>query len=132
VCPCCAGNRGIEYAVSGRAVVRAVASGVVTFSGVVAGTRYIVVDIGAGRRLTYGRLASASVRRGDRVVTRSPIGTVVGTLFFGLRVHGSYADPTPFLGVLVGRPRLIPTDGSPRRPAPPPTVRCGRPSAGPR
>jgi murein DD-endopeptidase MepM/ murein hydrolase activator NlpD len=124
-CPWCAGNRGIEYAVGGTTVVRAVAPGVVTFSSLVAGTRYVVVDIGAGRRVTYGRLSSATVRRGDRVLARAPIGTVSATLFFGLRVHGAYTDPSPFLGELVGRPRLIPADGSSPRPAPSPVLRCG-------
>jgi murein DD-endopeptidase MepM/ murein hydrolase activator NlpD len=129
-CRWCAGNRGIEYAVGPGAPVRSVATGVVTYSGVVVRTRYVVVDIGAGRRITYGGLASARVRRGDRVVARTIIGTAVGTLFFGLRVHGAYTDPSPFLGRLVGRPRLVPSDGSAARPAPPATVRCG--SAGPR
>jgi murein DD-endopeptidase MepM/ murein hydrolase activator NlpD len=123
-CRWCAGNRGIEYAVARPGVVRAVASGVVTFSSVVAGTRYVVVDIGSDRLVTYGRLSSATVNRGDRVVARAAIGTVAATLFFGLRVHGAYADPTPFIGALVGRPRLIPTDGSAPRPAPPPRLRC--------
>lgn len=125
-CRWCAGNRGIEYSVAARTRVRAVATGVVTYSGVVAGTRYVVVDIGAGRRVTYGRLSAALVRRGDRVVARSLIGTVSGTLFFGLRVHGAYTDPSPFIGSLVGRPRLIPSDGAAPRRAPPPVLRCGR------
>lgn len=125
-CRWCAGNRGIEYSVAARTRVRAVATGIVTYSGVVAGTRYVVVDIGAGRRVTYGRLSSARVGSGDRVVARSVIGTVSGTLFFGLRVHDVYTDPSPFIGTIVGRPRLIPTDGTTPRPAPPPTLRCGR------
>jgi murein DD-endopeptidase MepM/ murein hydrolase activator NlpD len=125
-CRWCAGNRGIEYSVAAGTRVRAVATGVVTYSGVVAGTRYVVVDIGAGRRVTYGRLSSARVDRGDRVIARSLIGTVSGTLFFGLRVHGVYSDPSPFIGTLVGRPRLIPSDGTAARPAPPPDLRCGR------
>jgi murein DD-endopeptidase MepM/ murein hydrolase activator NlpD len=125
-CRWCAGNRGIEYAVGAGTSVRAVATGVVTYSGVVAGTRYVVIDIGAGRRVTYGRLSSAGVRLGDRVVARTPVGTASGTLFFGLRVHGAYTDPASLIGVLVGRPRLIPSDGGRPRPAPPPSFRCGR------
>lgn len=124
-CRWCAGNRGIEYAVGRQATVRSVAAGVVSFSGVVVGTRYVVVDIGAGRRVTYGGLRTARVGRGDRVAARSVIGSASGTLFFGLRVGGDYADPTPFIGRLAGRPRLVPVDGSTPRPAPPPVVRCG-------
>ena len=40
--------------------VRAAAAGTVTFSGVVAGTRYVVVDHADGLRATYGGLASTA------------------------------------------------------------------------
>jgi murein DD-endopeptidase MepM/ murein hydrolase activator NlpD len=125
-CAWCLGHRGIDYSVAVGATVRAVASGTVSYSGVVAGTRYVVVDIGRGRRVTYGRLMSVRVRRGDRVLARTAIGTASRTLYFGLRVHGVYTDPTPLIGRLVGRPRLVPRDGSAPRPAPPATVRCAR------
>jgi murein DD-endopeptidase MepM/ murein hydrolase activator NlpD len=123
-CPWCSGNRGIEYATALGSPVRAVATGVVTFSGVVAGVRYVVVDVGAGRRVTYGRLDASPLRGGDRVLVGGRIGSTGRGLFFGLRVHGEYRDPAPLLGVLVGRPRLVPTDGSAARPAPPPRLRC--------
>lgn len=124
-CPWCAGNRGIEYATAPGAVVRAVATGVVSFSGVVVGVRYVVVDIGDARRITYGRLTSSTLRAGDHVPSGSIVGIAGGQLFFGLRVGEVHHDPAPLLGELVGRPRLVPTDGSPARPAPAPTLRCG-------
>lgn len=125
-CPFCAGNRGLEYRVRARADVSAVASGVVTWAGDVAGTRYVVVRHGNGWRVTYGRLAATSLRRGDRIVRGTLVGTVSGSFYFGLRVGESYRDPAPHLGRLVGRPRLVPIDGSrPHRP-PSPRLQCGR------
>lgn len=123
-CPWCAGNRGIEYAVGADTAVISVATGVVTFAGVVAGTRYVVVEIADGWRLTYGRLASATPRRGDRVVSGTEIGRAADEFFFGVRIDGIHRDPAPFLGTLVGRWRLIPLAGDAPRPAPPPRLRC--------
>lgn len=124
-CPWCPGNRGIEYNSGPGEPVRAVAAGVVTFAGPVAGTFYLVVGHADGVRATYGGLTDVTLRVGDPVVRRMRVGTTVGRLHFGLREGDDYIDPTPFLGYLVGRARLIPTDGSPERPAPPPVLRCG-------
>jgi murein DD-endopeptidase MepM/ murein hydrolase activator NlpD len=123
-CRWCAGNRGIEYAVARATMVRAAASGTVTFSGDVAGTRYVVVRLPNGWRTTYGRLDAADVELGDRVVAGSEVGTVSSGFFFGLRIGEDYVDPAPFIGTVVGRPRLVPVDGSVARPAPVPKVRC--------
>ncbi len=123
-CPWCAGNRGIEYHTAPETVVRSVAAGRVTFSGSVAGTRYVVVEIAGGWLLTYGRLASITVRRGSPVAARTVIGTTSDQLFFGLRINGAYSDPARYLGRWVGRPRLVPIDGSATRYVPP-RLRCG-------
>jgi murein DD-endopeptidase MepM/ murein hydrolase activator NlpD len=124
-CRWCPGNRGLEYEVGPSTVVRVAASGRVTYSGVVAGTRYVVVRLANGWRHTYGRLESSRARVGDAVVAGAEIGRADGHFFFGLRVGDQYVDPAPFLGELAGRPRLIPTDGSEARPSPPAKVRCG-------
>jgi murein DD-endopeptidase MepM/ murein hydrolase activator NlpD len=123
-CPYCSGNRGIEYAVERTATVRAVASGTVTWSGSVAGTRYVIVRHANGWRTTYGQLDSTSLSSGDRVLTRTVIGTATRVFYFGLRIGDVYTDPQPFLGRVVGRPRLVPVDGSRARPTPPPRLRC--------
>ena len=124
-CPWCPGNRGLTYGVAAGTVVRAAGAGTVTFSGVVAGTRYVVVEHAAGGlRATYGGLASAEVSLGDVVVTGAVVGQAAGELHFGLRRGETYVDPTPLLGRLVQRARLVPTDGTPRRPAPPPRLEC--------
>ncbi len=122
-CRWCPGNRGIEYDVGSRADVRAAAPGVVTFSGAVAGVVYVVVRLDNGWRHTYGRLVSPAVDVGDRVRTSERVGTASGEFFFGLRIDDDYADPAPWIGALVGRPRLVPIDGSPPRPNPP-VLRC--------
>jgi len=124
-CPYCAGNRGIEYRVGPRVLVRAVASGTVSWAGSIAGTRYVVVRHANGWRATYGRLVSASRRSGDAVVAGAAVGRASGIFYFGLRREDRYIDPEPFLGELRGRPRLIPVDGRVARPAPPARWRCG-------
>ena len=126
-CSFCPGNRGLEYEPPTGSRVVAAAPGVVGFSGVVAGVRYLVVDQTDGRTATYGRLASALVTVGATVRAGEPVGTTTARFFFGLRQGNRYVDPAPFLGVLRYRPRLIPVDGSPPRRAPPPTVRCAVP-----
>jgi murein DD-endopeptidase MepM/ murein hydrolase activator NlpD len=124
-CAWCAGNRGLEYGTSGGTIVRAVAAGEVTFSGTVAGVRYVVVRHADGRRATYGGLATSPVHTGDVVAARSVVGTTDGHLHFGLREGDLYLDPAPLLGRLVGRPRLVPVDGTAARAGPPPRLRCG-------
>ncbi len=125
-CEWCPGNRGLQYGGGAGTAVRAAAAGTVSFSGVVAGTRYVVIDHAVGGlRATYGELASTTLRVGDVVAAGSTVGlTGGGGLYFGLRRGDTYVDPMPLLGRLVERPRLVPTDGTARRPAPPPTVRC--------
>lgn len=54
-CPWCAGNRGLEYRTAPGGRVRSVAAGTVAFSGAVAGTRYVVVTLASGWKVTYGR-----------------------------------------------------------------------------
>ena len=123
-CAWCAGNRGLQYAVAAGTPVRAAAAGTVTFAGRVAGVRYVVVAHADGLRATYGGLASSPRSIGDRV----PAGAVMGVsgegLHFGIRRGDVYLDPEPMLGELRRRPRLVPTDGTPPRPAPPPMLRC--------
>lgn len=127
LCRWCAGNRGVEFAVGDRTVVRAAASGRVEFVGRVADVGYVVVRLASGWRHTYGHLTSTSLETGDAVLTGAVIGRSSSTFFFGLRIGDDYADPAPFIGVLRGRPRLIPVDGSAARPSPPRRPQCREP-----
>ncbi len=123
-CPWCAGNRGIEYEVASSTVVRAASTGRVSFSGVVAGTLYVVVEVARGWRLTYGKLDTTHLATGDVVIAGSAIGRVSDEFYFGLRDGDVHLDPAPYLGRLVGRPRLIPFDGSAARPSTSTHLRC--------
>ncbi|MEM9514421.1 MAG: M23 family metallopeptidase [Actinomycetota bacterium] len=115
-CPYCAGNRGIEYEVAPGTRPIAVAPGTVSFSGVVAGTRYVVVALADGRLVTYGRLVASHLRVGDRVRTGAAVGMASGPFYFGVRRDGVPVDPTPLLGRWGGVTRLVPTDGSAANP----------------
>jgi murein DD-endopeptidase MepM/ murein hydrolase activator NlpD len=124
-CPWCPGNRGIEYATVPGTTVRAVATGRVTFSGVVARARYVVVEIASGWRITYGHLADSRLRHGDRVAAGAVVGTSSERLHLGVRDGERYLDPSPHLGRWRFRPRLVPVDGSPDAGPGSPRLRCG-------
>lgn len=124
-CRWCPGNRGIEYDTRlGQAVI-AVETGRVTFAGDVVGTTYVVIEHRDGRRATYGRLLTRRHDQGDVVLRGQVVGTVGESFHFGVRVGEQYVDPAPSIGRLVGRPRLLPIDGSEAAPAPRPQLRCG-------
>ena len=123
-CTWCPGNRGLEYTVPAGAAVRAAAAGRVTFRGSVAGVLYVVVEHADGLRATYGRLSSTDLSTGSTVTQGSEVGRSSSELYFGLRRGDMYVDPAPLLGRLVERWRLVPTDGSLGRRAPPPRLRC--------
>ena len=93
-CTWCAGNRGIEYLTPQQAPVHSAASGVVTYVGSVAGTLYVVVRAANGVLVTHGRLESAVVKAGDRVVAGFRIGNSSGGLYIGVRRLSAYLDPT--------------------------------------
>ena len=128
-CPWCPGNRGLEYQVESDVPVRSVASGRAAFVGTIAGVTYAVVELPSGWRLTYGMLTSTVLAPGDAVLAGTVVGRASERFHFGLRIGGEYRDPAPHLGRLVGRPRLIPLDGTPARPAPSPSVSCVPPRA---
>ena len=93
-CTWCAGNRGIEYLTPPQAPVHSATSGVVTYVGSVAGTLYVVVRAANGLLVTHGRLESAVVKAGDRVVAGFRIGNSSSGLYIGVRRLGAYLDPT--------------------------------------
>ena len=113
-CTWCSGNRGIDYATPPGAPVRASAAGVVTFSGSVAGDRFVVVAHADGLRTTYGYLATAVVVAGDRVVPRQLLGTAGGPLHFGVRRGDVYLDPELLFTAERLVARLVPLDGDRR------------------
>jgi murein DD-endopeptidase MepM/ murein hydrolase activator NlpD len=124
-CRWCAGNRGIEYGTPPDAPVSAIATGRVSYTGTIAGVGYLVVRLASGWRVTYGNL-SANHRVGDLVIRGSVVGVTAGRFHLGLRDGEEYIDPAPYLGRLVSRPRLIPTDGSRANPSGPRRLTCAR------
>ena len=124
-CDYCPGHRGVEYHPPVSVPVHAVLGGVVSFSGRVAGTLYVVVAQGDGTRITYGMLLSRSVGAGDGVAAGQIVGYSSARLYFGIRdAQDQPVDPTGMLGHWVGRPRLIPVDGTAARTGPPPRLAC--------
>lgn len=101
-CDRCAGNRGIEYSTKPGTPIIAGASGVVSFSGVVANKKYLVIRTPAGRRLTYGSILNSDLRIGNSVVAGQIIGTTSNMLYFGVRESSAlgdiYVDPAKYLG----------------------------------
>ncbi len=103
-CDRCAGNRGIEFETQFGTPIIAGASGVVSFSGVVANKKYLVIKTVAGRRLTYGSILTSQLQIGDFVLVGQIIGTTGTMLFFGVREKGFannndvYVDPAKYLG----------------------------------
>ncbi len=100
-CDRCAGNRGIEYSTKPGTPITAGASGVVSFSGVVANKKYLVIKTAAGRRLTYGSILTSDLRIGNSVVVGQIIGTTSNMLYFGFRESTAlgdiYVDPAKYL-----------------------------------
>lgn len=133
-CTYCPGNRGIEFGPAAGQQVRAVEAGTVSFSGIVAGTRYVVIDHADGLRATYGRLATVTVRTGQSISAGDHLGTTTSGFYFGLRrgvaPHDVPVDPTPMLGVRRYPTRLVPLDGTPAPSPGPGRLACRNPAVG--
>lgn len=115
------GHAGVDYRAPVGTSVHAAGQGVVSFTGQVAGSVFVVVAHGNDLRTTYAPMGSVTVRRGDGVERGTALGTASGaglhsnapgTLHFGLRRGDAPLDPLrlfepPDLTEVV---RLIPAD----------------------
>ncbi|MDQ3155866.1 MAG: peptidoglycan DD-metalloendopeptidase family protein [Actinomycetota bacterium] len=132
-----AGNRGVDLRGQTGDEVRSVAAGEVSFVGIIAHVRIVVVNHGR-ERSTYQPVA-ATVRVGDAVTAGQPIGTLLGAgshcdggpcLHLGRKVGDDYLDPLALM-TTSGRFQLI----NPEGPPPPPPFGAGgsmrRPVGGP-
>ena len=107
-CKWCSGNRGIEYRTIPGSAVFAVASGIATFVGSVAGTNYVVVRTFNNLLVTHGRLSLVSVKSGGVIVAGQTIGSSGESLYIGVRVNGQYSDPRQCASLgYTGKPRAI-------------------------
>lgn len=106
-CPYCAGHRGITVATEPGSPVVAVADGRITFSGEVAGVRYVVLEVGPGVLLTHGGLARIEndIVAGVEVSVGTPLARSSQSTHLGVRIDGQYRDPLVVFGW--GSPRLI-------------------------
>lgn len=108
-----AGHRGVDLQALPGTDVRAPASGVVAFSGVVADRPLLTIDHGDGLVTTFEPVVS-DLRAGAEVAAGARIGRVSsgghaarGSLHLGVRWHGGYVDPMLFFGA-VARAVLLP------------------------
>lgn len=110
--PYSAGHRGVDIAAP-DGVVRAPASGVVRFAGVVVDRPVLSIDHGGGVISSFEPVV-ATVAAGDAVARGQPIGTVVAghcasaCVHVGVRVDGQYVSPMAFFGD-IPRSILLPT-----------------------
>ncbi|MFH1103397.1 MAG: M23 family metallopeptidase [Actinomycetota bacterium] len=92
------GHWGIDVGVAEGTPVRAAASGVVTFSGTVAGNQTITVHHGGGVRTSYSYLTLRRVAAGERVAAGAILGASgvdhgIPAVHFSVRVGDRYVDP---------------------------------------
>ncbi|MDQ1657526.1 MAG: hypothetical protein QOD41_2609 [Cryptosporangiaceae bacterium] len=108
------GHRGADLGSQPGAIVRAAASGTVTFAGTVGDKGVVVVAHAGGLRTTYEPV-TATATVGAQVLAGAPIGIlnpghagclVPACLHWGLRRGDVYLDPLTLLGL--GQVRLFP------------------------
>jgi len=96
------GHDGMDFAARAGDMVRASASGTVTFAGPVAGRfgRMVVIDHGNGWETAYGHIDRVTVKAGDVVKSGERVGTaaragesVDAEVHFELRQNGRKIDP---------------------------------------
>lgn len=97
------GHWGIDYAAIEGSVVRAPTSGLVTFSGSVAGMNTITIEPVPGFKVSVSYLESLAVSAGSRV-TRGQVVARSGRphgspgVHLSTRINGTYVNPAPLLG----------------------------------
>lgn len=102
-----AGHWGADFAAQPGSEVGAVADGVVSFAGSVAGRLSVSVDHGRGMVTTVSYLAAIAVSRGERVHQGETLGTSgrahdTESVHLSLRVAGEYTDPMVLFSCRVG------------------------------
>jgi murein DD-endopeptidase MepM/ murein hydrolase activator NlpD len=100
------GHRGIDVAARVGTLVRAPASGVVSFAGSVGGRLFVTIDHGSGLLSTCSFLSALLVHKGDLVIQGQAIalsgtghpGDTTPNVHLGVRLNGDYVDPLDYLG----------------------------------
>ncbi len=89
------GNLGVDLRATLGEPVLSVSDGIVTFAGQVGGRMFVVIDTGAGLRITLGFLNRALVRSGQSVKARDLVAYANGPVHVGARQGTTYIDPRP-------------------------------------
>ncbi len=97
------GHWGVDWEVPVGTLIRAVAPGTVTFSGVVVGNRTVTIHHGGGLRTSYSYLSTILVSPGElvargRAVGRSGLERGEPRAHLSLRIGAQYLDPLLLLG----------------------------------
>lgn len=108
-----AGNRGLEYATSPDAPVRASAAGRVVFAGQVGGALHVTILHAGEVRTSYSFLATVDVVAGAEVVQGDRLGSAGARLHFGARVGDAYFDPASLFAGTVAEVELLPFEVPP-------------------
>jgi murein DD-endopeptidase MepM/ murein hydrolase activator NlpD len=96
-----AGHRGVDLEAGAGEDVHSALSGLVTFSGLVAGRGWVTIRHSNDLESTYGNLDPRFVTAGDRVEAGQVLGRLTSTanhLDWGVRLKGAYVDPLSLLG----------------------------------
>jgi hypothetical protein len=107
------GNRGLEYGAIPGTPVRAAGAGMVTFAGLVAGSRHVTVLHPDGLRTTVSYLDDISVVVGQHVEQGDQLGTSSMRLHFSARQGDAYLDPAALFEPGPPRVHLVPFDTPP-------------------
>jgi murein DD-endopeptidase MepM/ murein hydrolase activator NlpD len=107
------GHWGVDYAMDPDSEVHAIADGVVTFAGTVAGMKSVTIAHRDGLRTSYSYLRSVNVEIGRAVAGGDVIGTSgvdhgLEALHFSARMNGHYVDPSIVHSCDRGEVHLIP------------------------
>ncbi|MFF2369582.1 M23 family metallopeptidase [Agromyces sp. NPDC058110] len=102
--PYAAGHRGVDLRAAAGEPVVAVAAGVVSFSGMVAGRPVVSIDHGDGLVSSLEPVTASPVE-GEEVLEGQPLGVVATgghcdarCVHLGVRLHGEYVSPMLYLG----------------------------------
>jgi murein DD-endopeptidase MepM/ murein hydrolase activator NlpD len=115
-----AGHWGVDFAAVPGSDVGAVADGIVTFAGSVAGRLSVSVAHGRGLVTTVSYLSAVSVRKGELVRSGQKLGESgrahdTDSIHLSLRIDGEYTDPMVLFSCRVGdlseALRLVPVPG---------------------
>jgi murein DD-endopeptidase MepM/ murein hydrolase activator NlpD len=99
------GHRGIDIAAPVGTIVRAPATGVITFAGNVGGHLFVTIDHGGGLLSTCSFLSALLAHKGDLVAQGQGIalsgpghvGDAISNVHLGVRLNGGYVDPLDYL-----------------------------------